>query len=77
MEKTMPRFEVFEDVAGQFRWRLIAGNGEIVATSEAYTARWNASRSARRVKEIAGLALFKDDSASNLVNLFLKNRLKR
>ena len=30
------KFEVFEDKAGKFRFRLKAGNGEIVAVGEAY-----------------------------------------
>jgi uncharacterized protein YegP (UPF0339 family) len=29
-------FEVYEDKAGRFRFRLKAGNGEIVAVGEAY-----------------------------------------
>ena len=29
-------FEVYEDKAGTFRFRLKAGNGEIVAVGEAY-----------------------------------------
>ena len=30
------KFEVYEDKAGKFRFRLKAGNGEIVAVGEAY-----------------------------------------
>lgn len=30
------KFEVYEDKSGKFRWRLKAGNGEIVASGEAY-----------------------------------------
>ena len=49
-------FEVFEDVSGHaWRWRLVAGNGEITATSEGYTRRWSAKRAARGVKP--GLAV--------------------
>lgn len=36
--------EVFEDVAGEFRWRAMAGNDEIVATSESYTRKEDAER---------------------------------
>lgn len=50
------KFEVYESRDGQFRWRLKAGNGEIVATSEGYTTKYSAKRSAERVKEIAGNA---------------------
>lgn len=37
-------FEVFPDEAGQWRWRLRAKNGEIVATSEGYTDENSARR---------------------------------
>jgi uncharacterized protein YegP (UPF0339 family) len=30
------KFEIFTDGAGQFRFNLKAGNGEIIATSEGY-----------------------------------------
>lgn len=31
-----PKFEVYEDKAGEYRFRLKAKNGEIIATSEGY-----------------------------------------
>ena len=34
-----PKFEVFKDAQGQFRFRLKAGNGEIIAVSEGYKAK--------------------------------------
>jgi len=34
-----PKFEVYLDKAGEFRFRLKARNGEIVATSEGYKAK--------------------------------------
>ena len=34
-----PKFEIFTDTSGQFRFRLKAPNGEIIATSEAYTTK--------------------------------------
>ena len=33
-----PKFEVYADKAGEFRFRLKAGNGQIIATSEGYKA---------------------------------------
>jgi uncharacterized protein YegP (UPF0339 family) len=30
------KFEVYDDKAGKFRFRLKAGNGEIIAVGEAY-----------------------------------------
>ena len=32
-----PKFEVYKDKKGEFRFRLKAKNGQIIATSEAYT----------------------------------------
>ncbi len=34
-----PKFELYTDKAGEFRFRLKARNGEIIAQSEAYTAK--------------------------------------
>lgn len=34
-----PKFEVYKDKAGEFRFRLKAGNGEIIATGEGYKAK--------------------------------------
>ncbi len=34
-----PKFEMYQDKAGQFRFRLKARNGKIVGTSEGYTNR--------------------------------------
>lgn len=32
-----PKFEIYNDKAGEFRFRLKAKNGQIIATSEGYT----------------------------------------
>lgn len=49
----LPRFEVYMDRAGQYRWRLKARNGEIVAVSEGYTSQYSAKQSAELVKSLA------------------------
>lgn len=36
---THPKFEMYQDKAGSFRFRLKARNGEIIGVSENYTAR--------------------------------------
>ena len=36
---TNPKFEVYQDKAGEFRFRLKARNGEIIAVSEGYKAK--------------------------------------
>lgn len=52
----MSKIEVYTDRAGEHRWRLKAGNGEIVAVSEGYTTRYSAKQSALKVKEWASYA---------------------
>lgn len=52
----MTFIEVYTDRAGEHRWRLKAGNGEIVAVSEGYTTRYGAKKSAESVKRWADLA---------------------
>ena len=34
-----PKFEMYQDKAGEFRFRLKARNGKIIGTSEGYTAK--------------------------------------
>lgn len=51
-----PRFVIYVDAAGYFRWFLQAGNGEKVAASEAYASKQGAINSAVRVKQIANSA---------------------
>ena len=47
-------YEVYTDAAGEFRWRLLHRNGNILADSgEGYSSRSNARRAARRVGELA------------------------
>jgi uncharacterized protein YegP (UPF0339 family) len=53
----MYRFKIYRDRAGEYRWRLRAGNGTIVATSgEGYRTSVEALRAARRVRTNAGSA---------------------
>jgi uncharacterized protein YegP (UPF0339 family) len=43
------RVEIYRDSGDQFRWRALAGNGEIVSEGEAYTREHDAERSAQEV----------------------------
>lgn len=45
-----PRFEAFKGRNGLWYWRLVAGNGEVVAQSEAYASRRNAIRAVNDVR---------------------------
>lgn len=46
-------FEVYTDKAGKFRFRLKAGNGEIVAASEAYESKQGALKGVDAVQRAA------------------------
>jgi hypothetical protein len=47
----MPKFEIYKDTAGKFRWRLKAPNGEIIATSgEGYESKDNCKNGIESVK---------------------------
>lgn len=48
-----PKFEIYKDTAGKFRFRLIAPNGEIIAVSEAYESRDGCKNGIASVKENA------------------------
>ncbi|GAB3134516.1 YegP family protein [Tsukamurella serpentis] len=47
------KFEVYEDNAGKFRFRLKAGNGEVVATGQGYTSRKGAHDGVAAVQRAA------------------------
>jgi len=49
-----PKFEVYPDAADQWRWRLLAGNGQIVAVSgESFTSPTDATRATQVVRRIS------------------------
>ena len=52
-EATNPKFELYEDKAGEFRFRLKARNGEIIATSEGYKTKANCENGIDSVKKNA------------------------
>lgn len=47
------KFEVYQDKAGKFRFRLKAGNGEVVATGEAYETKSAAKKGCEAVQRAA------------------------
>ncbi len=48
-----PKFEVYTDKAGEFRFRLKATNGQIIAVSEGYTAKASCMNGIESVKKNA------------------------
>lgn len=71
----MSKFHIYRDMAGEYRWRLVARNGEKVAASEGYTSKENAIKSAERVKIWANSAEIVDDTLIKLALNRLLNRL--
>ena len=50
---THPKFEMYQDKAGEFRFRLKARNGEIIGVSEGYTSKANCVNGVESVKKNA------------------------
>lgn len=53
VEQKNPKFELYKDKAGEFRFRLKASNGEIVATGEGYRAKAGCQKGIASVKKNA------------------------
>jgi len=59
-------FEIFTDQAGEFRFRLVASNGQTVLNSEGYTSKASAINGVESVKQNAGdLSAFVSSTTSN------------
>ena len=52
-EATCPKFELYEDKAGEFRFRLKARNGQIIAVSEGYKTKAACENGIESVKKNA------------------------
>ena len=68
----MAKLAIYKDVVGQYRWRLVAANGEKVAASEGYTSKQNAILSANRVKALASSAEIVDQTAITPIRFLLR-----
>jgi len=55
-----PKFEVFKDAKGEYRFRLIAPNGETIATGEGYVAKAGCMNGIESIKENAPKAKIVD-----------------
>lgn len=52
-EEKHPKFEVYQDKAGEYRFRLKATNGQIIAVSEGYTVKASCMNGIESVKKNA------------------------
>lgn len=55
-----PKFEVYRDEKGEYRFRLRAPNGEIIAVGEGYVAKAGCTNGIESVKENAPKARIVD-----------------
>ncbi|EOQ94740.1 PF07411 domain protein [Leptospira wolbachii serovar Codice str. CDC] len=56
------KFEIYKDKAGEFRFRLKAANGEIIASSEGYSSKQACESGITSVKNNAGTAEIVDQT---------------
>lgn len=55
------RFELYKDAKAEFRWRLVATNGQTIATAgEGYTTKANAQAGIDSVKKNAATAIVEE-----------------
>jgi uncharacterized protein YegP (UPF0339 family) len=54
------KFEVYQDKSGKYRFRLKAGNGEVIATGEAYESKSSCLNGIESVKKNAADAEIKE-----------------
>jgi uncharacterized protein len=57
------KFELYTDAAGKFRFRLKAGNGEIIAVGEAYDSKAGALNGIESIKKNAAEAAVVDQTS--------------
>jgi uncharacterized protein YegP (UPF0339 family) len=57
------KFEMYKDSQGKFRFRLKAGNGEIIAVSEAYNSKASAMNGIESVQKNAPTAAVDDQTS--------------
>ena len=58
------KFEIYKDKSGEFRWRLVHTNGQVIANSgEGYTTKENAISGINSVKQNAANATVEDKTA--------------
>ena len=56
-----PKFEVYLDKAGEFRFRLKAKNGEIIATGEGYKAKKSCLNGIESIRKNADSEIFEEE----------------
>lgn len=63
-KKPDAKFEINKDKAGQFRFNLVALNGEIIASSESYESKSGAMSGIESIRKNAPIAVIEDNTAA-------------
>lgn len=75
----MAQFDAYEDLVGKWRWRLLGGEGQAVATSgESFETHWHALRAAESVRGTASAATIcgtPGDGADDPLAMILRREL--
>ena len=58
----MGKFEIYKDKRGEFRWKLLAGNNQVIATGEGYTSKDGCKNGIESVKKNAPEAEIDDQT---------------
>ena len=64
-KSTSMEFVVFEDNGGRYHWRIVAGNGEILAQSERFASHEDAEQAAGHVRDGPASASFTSRAGGN------------
>lgn len=59
------KFTIYKDKAGEFRFRIVATNGNILASSEGYSAKASAKNAIERIKSDAAAADVVDETLAD------------
>lgn len=59
------KFTIYKDKAGEFRFRIIATNGNVLAASEGYSAKASAKKAIDRIKSDAAAADVVDETTAD------------
>ncbi|WP_266064388.1 MULTISPECIES: YegP family protein [Brucella] len=62
----MYKFEVYQDKAGEYRFRFRASNGEIMFSSEGYSAKASALKSIESLKKNVPAAAIEDQTTATV-----------
>lgn len=58
----MAKFEIYKDRKGEFRWRLLADNNQVIAMGEGYTSKAGCKNGIESVKKNAKSAKIDDQT---------------